>query len=190
MAVIITVRGPSGSGKTTLIEQVIPRLTARGLRVGVVKHAHEGFNLDQHGKDSQRCWGAGAHAVLVAAPQELFVRQRLPAPPPATMNGGRAGSVARQAGSAWSRFSELRRLLPQELDCVFIEGFTRRVAAIDVPVAVQVEIAQEGVRLNGQPVRGDHATAAIEEAVMSCLSRDRVAAASREGRHGRRSPTT
>ena len=164
MPVVIAVHGSSGSGKTTLIEQMIPRLTARGLRVGVVKHAHEGFSLDQHGKDSQRCWGAGAHAVLVAAPQELFVRQRC----------------------TWSRLSELLGLLPQELDCVFIEGFTHSVTAIDAPVAVQVEIAQEGVRLNGQALRGDRASAAVEEAVMSCLNHDRVAVESREGHHGRR----
>lgn len=164
MAVVVAIQGPSGSGKTTLIEQVIPRLTARGLRVGVVKHAHEGFDLDQHGKDSQRCWGAGAHAVLVAAPQELFVRQRC----------------------TWSRLSELLGLLPQELDCVFIEGFTHRVAAIDAPVAVQVEIAQEGVRLNGQPVRGDRATAAVEAAVTGRLNHDRVAVEPRAGHHGRR----
>jgi len=164
MPVVIAVHGSSGSGKTTLIEQMIPRLTERGLRVGVVKHTHEGFDLDQHGKDSQRCWGAGAHAVLVAAPQELFVRQR----------------------SAWSRFSELLGLLPQGLDCVFIEGFTHSVTAIDVPVAVQVEIAREGVRLNGQPVRGDRASAAVEDAVTSCLNHDRVAVESRARHHGHR----
>nr|MBP8133428.1 molybdopterin-guanine dinucleotide biosynthesis protein MobB [Zoogloea sp.] len=32
--------GWSGSGKTTLIERVIPEITARGLRVSVIKHAH------------------------------------------------------------------------------------------------------------------------------------------------------
>ena len=164
MPVVIAVHGPSGSGKTTLIEQVVSRLHARGLSVGVVKHAHDGFALDQRGKDSQRFWEAGAHAVLVAAPQELFVRQRC----------------------TWSRLSELLGLLPQELDCVFIEGFTHSVTAIDVPVAVQVEIAREGVRLNGQPVHGDQASAAVEAAVMSCLNYDRIAVESREGHHGRR----
>ena len=163
MAVVVAIQGPSGSGKTTLIERLIPRLAGRGLKVGVIKHTHEGFALDQRGKDSQRFWESGAQAVLAAGPQELFLRQRC----------------------TWSRVSELRHLLPQELDCVFIEGFTHSVAAIDVPVAVQVEIAQEGVRLNGRPVCGDHATAAVEEAVMSCLNRDRVAVASREGHYGR-----
>ncbi|MGE5103278.1 MAG: molybdopterin-guanine dinucleotide biosynthesis protein B, partial [Betaproteobacteria bacterium] len=43
--------GWSGSGKTTLIEALVPRLTARGLRVSLVKHAHHGFDIDQPGKD-------------------------------------------------------------------------------------------------------------------------------------------
>ena len=76
MAVVITVQGPSGSGKTTLIERVVARLRARGLSVGVMKHAHEGLTLDRRGKDSQRFWTSGAQAVLVAGPDELFVRQR------------------------------------------------------------------------------------------------------------------
>ncbi|MBI4343297.1 MAG: molybdopterin-guanine dinucleotide biosynthesis protein B [Candidatus Omnitrophica bacterium] len=164
MAVVVAIHGPSGSGKTTLIEQLTSRLVSRGVKIGVIKHTHKGFSLDQHGKDSQRFWESGAQAVLAAGPQELFLRQR----------------------SAWSHLSELLGLLPQELDCVFIEGFTRSVAAIDIPVAVQVEIAQEGVRLNGQALRGDLASAAVEAAVMGHLNHDRVAVASRAGHHGRR----
>jgi molybdopterin-guanine dinucleotide biosynthesis adapter protein len=59
--------GWSGSGKTTLIEQVIPRLVARGLRVSLVKHAHHSFNLDQPGKDSDRHRQAGCSEVLVSS---------------------------------------------------------------------------------------------------------------------------
>jgi putative ribosome biogenesis GTPase RsgA len=51
--------GWSGSGKTTLIEQLIPRLVARGLTVSLVKHAHHEFDIDQPGKDSFRtAWRA------------------------------------------------------------------------------------------------------------------------------------
>src|SRR5471030_2947186 len=46
--------GYSGSGKTTLIEQLVPRLVQRGLRVSVVKHAHHDFDVDVPGKDSYR----------------------------------------------------------------------------------------------------------------------------------------
>ena len=59
--------GWSGSGKTTLIEQVIPRLVARGLSVSLVKHAHHAFDLDQPGKDSHRHRQAGCGEVLVTS---------------------------------------------------------------------------------------------------------------------------
>ncbi len=148
MAVVVAIQGPSGSGKTTLIEQVIPRLTAHGLRVGVVKHAHEGFTLDQRGKDSQRFWASGAQTVLVAGPDELFVRQR----------------------RSSCDLAELLALLPQGLDCVLVEGFTHTANAIDVPVAVHVEITAEGVRLNGRLVAGDAAAlSAVEEAIVESL---------------------
>lgn len=57
--------GWSGSGKTTLVEKLIPVLTARGLRVSVIKHAHHGFDLDKPGKDSWRHREAGATQVLM-----------------------------------------------------------------------------------------------------------------------------
>ena len=59
--------GWSGSGKTTLIERLIPRLTARGLRVSLVKHAHHEFDIDQPGKDSWRHRHAGCTEVLVSS---------------------------------------------------------------------------------------------------------------------------
>lgn len=59
--------GWSGSGKTTLIEQVIPRLVARGLSVSLVKHAHHQFDVDQPGKDSWRHRHAGCREVLVSS---------------------------------------------------------------------------------------------------------------------------
>jgi len=59
--------GWSGSGKTTLIEQVIPRLVARGLSVSLIKHAHHAFDVDQPGKDSHRHRMAGCSEVLVTS---------------------------------------------------------------------------------------------------------------------------
>lgn len=59
--------GWSGSGKTTLIEQVIPRLVARGLAVSLIKHAHHSFDLDQPGKDSHRHRQAGCGEVLISS---------------------------------------------------------------------------------------------------------------------------
>ena len=59
--------GWSGSGKTTLIEQVIPRLVARGRTVSLIKHAHHAFDVDQPGKDSHRHRKAGCSEVLVTS---------------------------------------------------------------------------------------------------------------------------
>jgi molybdopterin-guanine dinucleotide biosynthesis adapter protein len=59
--------GWSGSGKTTLIEQVIPRLIARGRTVSLIKHAHHAFDVDQPGKDSYRHRMAGCSEVLVTS---------------------------------------------------------------------------------------------------------------------------
>ena len=59
--------GWSGSGKTTLIEHLIPRFTARGLSVSLIKHAHHTFDVDQPGKDSYRHRAAGCREVLVSS---------------------------------------------------------------------------------------------------------------------------
>lgn len=63
--------GYSGSGKTTLVEQLIPALRLRGLRVSVVKHAHHSFDIDKAGKDSYRHREAGAFEVVIASNRRL-----------------------------------------------------------------------------------------------------------------------
>jgi molybdopterin-guanine dinucleotide biosynthesis adapter protein len=67
MTRIFGLAGWSGSGKTTLLERLLPALTARGLRVSTVKHAHHDFDLDRPGKDSWRHREAGAAEVMVAS---------------------------------------------------------------------------------------------------------------------------
>lgn len=57
----------SGTGKTTLLEQLIPLLTRRGLRLGVLKHTHHQFDMDKPGKDSYRLRKAGAAQVMAAS---------------------------------------------------------------------------------------------------------------------------
>ncbi|MEE8215624.1 MAG: molybdopterin-guanine dinucleotide biosynthesis protein MobB, partial [Acidiferrobacterales bacterium] len=42
----------SGTGKTTLLVKLLPLLRQRDLRVGVIKHAPHGFDIDRPGKDS------------------------------------------------------------------------------------------------------------------------------------------
>lgn len=60
--------GPSGAGKTTLAESLLRALVRQGLRVGYVKHAAHGMDLDRPGKDSARAAAAGACGVALASP--------------------------------------------------------------------------------------------------------------------------
>ncbi|MGY1490177.1 molybdopterin-guanine dinucleotide biosynthesis protein B [Methylobacillus pratensis] len=100
----------SGSGKTTLLTRLIPVLTARGLRLSVIKHAHHKFDVDKPGKDSYRLREAGALQTLVGSDTRwalMTERQRIP---------------ERQSTNI-----ELSELLPQLddsiIDLVLVEGF-------------------------------------------------------------------
>tara|TARA_B100001971_G_C18262692_1_gene588491 strand:+ start:176 stop:679 length:504 start_codon:yes stop_codon:yes gene_type:complete len=68
---IISIVGKSNSGKTALIEKLIKELKKRGHRIGIIKHAHHGFDLDKKGKDSWRHKEAGADTVVVVSPGML-----------------------------------------------------------------------------------------------------------------------
>jgi molybdopterin-guanine dinucleotide biosynthesis adapter protein len=57
----------SGTGKTTLLTQLIPILKAHGLRIGIIKHSHHNFQIDQPGKDSFRLREAGASPVMLVS---------------------------------------------------------------------------------------------------------------------------
>jgi molybdopterin-guanine dinucleotide biosynthesis protein B len=69
--------GWSGSGKTTLIERLIPRFTARGLTVSLIKHAHHSFDIDHPGKDSYRHREAGCREVMVISDRRWVVMHEL-----------------------------------------------------------------------------------------------------------------
>jgi len=64
---ILGLAGWSGAGKTTLLAKLIPALTARGIRISTMKHAHHAFDVDTPGKDSYVHREAGATEVLVAS---------------------------------------------------------------------------------------------------------------------------
>jgi molybdopterin-guanine dinucleotide biosynthesis protein B len=78
--------GWSGSGKTTLIEEVIPRLVARGLVVSLVKHAHHRFEFDQPGKDSYRHRHAGCAEVLISSGSRWALMRELRGEPQLTID--------------------------------------------------------------------------------------------------------
>lgn len=69
--------GWSGSGKTTLIEQVIPCIAGRGLKVSVIKHTHHAFDVDKPGKDSWRHREAGASEILLISDQRWVLMHEL-----------------------------------------------------------------------------------------------------------------
>jgi molybdopterin-guanine dinucleotide biosynthesis protein MobB len=105
---LLGIAGASGSGKTTLLEALIPRLAARGLRVGVLKHAGHALALDEPGKDTDRLFAAGAAVVQAQDPGQRLTRRRT------------------AAGADW------RAALadtPCDLDLLLVEGYRR------VPIA-------------------------------------------------------
>ncbi len=59
--------GRKNSGKTTLITELVRYLSARGYRVGTIKHTHHQHELDTPGKDSHRHREAGAAPVGIIA---------------------------------------------------------------------------------------------------------------------------
>jgi len=105
----------SGSGKTTLLVRLLPLLRARGLRVGMIKHAHHDFDIDHPGKDSYALRKAGAQQMLVAS------RRR------------RALIIETDTGSD-PPLAELLGLLRMDtLDLVLVEGFKpQSIAKIEV----------------------------------------------------------
>lgn len=118
---VIGFAGWSGAGKTTLVERLIPRFTARGMRVAVIKHAHHRFDLDRPGKDSWRHREAGAAEVLVTSGGRWALLHELRDAPEPTLE------------------AHLARLSP--CDVVFVEGY--RHAAI-----AKIEVYRPAV---GQP---------------------------------------
>lgn len=105
----------SGTGKTTLLTRILPILARRNLRVGLVKHAHHEFDIDQPGKDSYRLRKAGASQVLLGSSQRwaLMVEHELKGDKPLDFHIG--------------------RLDLDNLDLVLVEGFkTAAIPKIEV----------------------------------------------------------
>ncbi len=102
---IIGLAGWSGSGKTTLITKLIPRLTARGISVSTLKHAHHGFDLDQPGKDSFFHRAAGASEVIISSANRWAILHELRGQP------------------EWDLGALMGKMSP--VDLVLVEGFKR-----------------------------------------------------------------
>lgn len=100
---VLGVVGHSGMGKTSLLEQLLPVLIARGLRVSLIKHSHKDIDIDRPGKDSYRLRAAGGHEVVLLGKERwAMVHELRGAPEP-------------------SLADLLQRLQP--CDLVLVEGF-------------------------------------------------------------------
>src|SRR5437764_5963677 len=102
---IIGLAGWSGAGKTTLVAKLIPSITARGLKVSTLKHAHHAFDVDQPGKDSYMHRMAGATEVLVSSQNRFALMHELRGAPELMLS------------------ALLEKLSP--VDLVLVEGFKR-----------------------------------------------------------------
>ena len=65
--------GRHNGGKTTLLVAVLPLLVAEGIRVGYVKHAHAGFEIDRPEKDSYRARRTGVAQTIVVGGGQIAV---------------------------------------------------------------------------------------------------------------------
>lgn len=95
----------SGTGKTTLLKSLIPLLRERGLRVGVVKHAHHTFAIDHPGKDSFELRSAGASPIMLSSSRRraIITEHETPRQP--------------------RLVEELQHFDCNDLDLILIEGF-------------------------------------------------------------------
>jgi molybdopterin-guanine dinucleotide biosynthesis adapter protein len=95
----------SGTGKTTLLTQLIPLLKNHGLRIGLIKHSHHNFDIDQQGKDSFRLRAAGASPVMLVSPYRRAIITELTELKEPSLN------------------EQLALFDQSELDLLLIEGF-------------------------------------------------------------------
>src|SRR5271166_1734065 len=106
---VIGLAGWSGAGKTTLVVKLIPLMTAAGLRVSTLKHAHHSLDIDRPCKDSFAHREAGATEVLVASARRWALMHELGGEP----EPGLAALLTRMS----------------RVDLILVEGFKREAHA-------------------------------------------------------------
>lgn len=109
--------GRHNSGKTTFLLAVLPQLIAAGLRVGYLKHASSGFDIDHPAKDSYRIRRAGVVQTIIAGDRHVAVIDDSQAP---------------------DLRSVVDRYVRSDLDLLVVEGFKRE------PVA-KIEVARAAI---------------------------------------------
>lgn len=104
----IGIVGASVLGKAPFVDHLLEALRFDGLRVSVLKHAHDGFDIDEPGKASWCRREAGAHEVMLVGDRRLVLMREYRRAPEPTLP------------------ELLARLEP--VDLVIVEGFR------DIPV--------------------------------------------------------
>ncbi len=95
----------SGTGKTTLLTKLISILSGKGLRVGIIKHAHHTFDIDQPGKESYILRKAGASKMLIGSANRWALM------------------VDAEDDQEFSLQDHIQRMDQDNLDLILIEGF-------------------------------------------------------------------
>ena len=155
------VTGWKNTGKTGLMERLVTEITARGVSVSTLKHAHHNTDVDQPGTDSHRHRQAGAHEVLLASPHRwaLMVDLRgAPEPPLEAL-------LARLAPVDLVLIEGYKRALHSKVEC-HRAAAGRGLLAPDNPTirAVASDVAHAGL---GLPVFDLDDTAAIAGFILS-----------------------
>ncbi len=101
----------SNAGKTTVITQLLPALAKHNIRVSVIKHAHQQFDIDHPGKDSYNIREAGAVQTIIASGKRWALMTES-ARTPAYHNEADLDAL-------------LGQLNPDFADLVLVEGFKR-----------------------------------------------------------------
>ncbi len=95
----------SGTGKTTLLIKLITILANKGIRVGIIKHAHHTFDIDQPGKDSYILRKAGASEMLIGSVNRWALM------------------VDAEKDQEFTLHDHIQRLDQDNLDLILVEGF-------------------------------------------------------------------
>ena len=130
----------SGTGKTTLLSRLIPILNGRGIKVGIIKHSHHDFDIDQPGKDSYRLRKAGASPVVLVSKHRRAVITELSDDEPTLSE-------------------QLHCFTKNSVDLVIVEGFKQEVfpkielhrTELNLPLLHTKDASIIAIATNGEP---------------------------------------
>ena len=113
---VVAFVGGHDSGKTSILVELVPRLKAKGITVGTIKHTTRDVEDDTAGKDSQRHAAAGAAVAALVTP---------------------ARTTARRFGEE-EAFEEVLKREFRDCDLVLVEGYK----SLSIP---KIEVVRTGV---------------------------------------------